>query len=562
MASRYLNTEQISNLLLEDEEEPFDESDDELGTGEQLVEQLDHNSDSEQSETDSEDEAESSSSEYYIGKDKQTKWFKNPPSQRTRQRAHNIVLHLPGPKGEAKNAKSQTDCFNLFFDKNVEDLILKHTNDYIDKIRTRFQRERDAKNLTGEELQAFFGLLMMSGVLRSSHLNFLDLWANDNTGIEFFSDVMTSRRFLFILRCLRFDDASSRETRLQLDKLAPVREFCDLMGENFKKHYTVSEYVTIDEQLPAFRGRFSGLVYMPSKPNKYGIKHHAMVDAKTAYLQTFEIYVGNQPDGPYKQPNDTVSIVNRLAEPIKGTGRNITLDNWYTSVPLAKDLLQHKLTLVGTLRKNKKELPSQFLPQKTSEVHSSKFGFCKDLTLVSYVPKKSKAVILLSTMHHDKAICEEDEKKPEIIKFYNMTKGGVDTNDKLCATYNVARRTKRWPMVIFFHLFNVAAINAYVIYNINNNSKTSRREFLKKTAVELVKSFKTKRAEIACLPRALKRRLQSDAEPSTSGSSSSGSKGRCHLCPRFKDRKTKTKCCKCNKFMCNEHITKVCDSCA
>ena len=47
--------------------------------------------------------------------------------------------------------------------------------------------------------------------------------------------------------------------------------------------------------------------------------------------------------------------------------------------------------------------------------------------MVSYVLKKNKAVILFSTMHHSISIVEEDPKKsPEIIKFYNETKIGVD----------------------------------------------------------------------------------------------------------------------------------------
>ncbi|CAG4959472.1 unnamed protein product [Parnassius apollo] len=85
MASRHLNLEQISNLLNEDEEEPFDESDDELGIGEHLAEQQNDNSDSEQRETDSEDEAGPSSSQYYIGRDKQTKWSQNSSNQRIKQ---------------------------------------------------------------------------------------------------------------------------------------------------------------------------------------------------------------------------------------------------------------------------------------------------------------------------------------------------------------------------------------------------------------------------------------------------------------------------------------------
>lgn len=32
--------------------------------------------------------------------------------------------------------------------------------------------------------------------------------------------------------------------------------------------------------------------------------------------------------------------------------------------------------------------------------------------------------------------------KPEMITFYNKTKGGVDTVDKICASYNVSRNMK------------------------------------------------------------------------------------------------------------------------
>ena len=41
-------------------------------------------------------------------------------------------------------------------------------------------------------------------------------------------------------------------------------------------------------------------------------------------------------------------------------------------------------------------------------------------------------------------------KKPEIVHFYNSTKVGVDTVDQLCGNYSVSRRTRRWPLCIFF----------------------------------------------------------------------------------------------------------------
>ena len=39
-----------------------------------------------------------------------------------------------------------------------------------------------------------------------------------------------------------------------------------------------------------------------------------------------------------------------------------TTDNWYTSVPLAEDLLKNKITLVGTMKKNKPDIPPEMRP--------------------------------------------------------------------------------------------------------------------------------------------------------------------------------------------------------
>ena len=59
--------------------------------------------------------------------------------------------------------------------------------------------------------------------------------------------------------------------------------------------------------------------------------------------------------------------------------------------------------------------------------------FTEDLTIVSYIPKPRKCVILISSMHADDAIdlTTGEKKKPEINIFYNKAKGGVDTLDQL-----------------------------------------------------------------------------------------------------------------------------------
>jgi hypothetical protein len=85
---------------------------------------------------------------------------------------------------------------------------------------------------------------------------------------------------------------------------------------------------------------------------------------------------------------------------------------------LKASLLKEKITFIGTVRNNKREIPAEFLPSKKREIQSSIFGHHKSATLVSYVPKKNKAVTVLSTMHHDNDICSET-KKPDLIMVYN-----------------------------------------------------------------------------------------------------------------------------------------------
>ena len=113
----------------------------------------------------------------------------------------------------------------------------------------------------------------------------------------------------------------------------------------------------------------------------------------------------------------------------------MTTDNYFTGVPLAKTMLQRKLTTVGTMKKCKKEIPECIKPAKSRETKTLVFGFNDQLTMVSYVPQKNEAAILLSTMHHEISIDEKDHKKrPEIIKFYNKMKIGVDLVDQMVRT--------------------------------------------------------------------------------------------------------------------------------
>ncbi|XP_050527851.1 piggyBac transposable element-derived protein 4-like [Daktulosphaira vitifoliae] len=501
-------------------------------------------------------------------KDKQTKWYKDAPPKNVRTRQRNFVLRLPGVKPTGRNANSILKCWNLFFADSMIDDIVKYTNIYLDKIRSKYTQKHMVRETSKSEINALFGLLYLAGVQRGNHLNLDDLWSNDGLSPEYFRAVMPKARFYILLRAMRFDDIGTRAQRKQFDKLAAIRSIFDEFVLRCENYYTVGANVTIDEMLESFRGRCSFRVYIPSKPNKYGIKIQALVDSSTFYTSKMEVYVGTQPDGPYKCENDPASVVKRLIAPITKTGRNITMDNWYNSIPLAIDLLKnHNTTVVGTLRKNKREIPLCFLDTKKRQLNSTMFDYDKDILLTSYVPKKNKNVLLISTMHEQGVIDPESEKrKPEVITYYNSTKSGVDCVDEMKGEYSVARISCRWPLTIFFSLMNIGGINSQIIFRENTGIYLSRRKFLKTLGKELTRPFMLERLQMPTLRTSTRQRIikltgYTKTEDEVPERSNIDHRPKCVFCPKRKNRKTMTKCVKCSVPICKEHTTSTCVSC-
>ena len=68
--------------------------------------------------------------------------------------------------------------------------------------------------------------------------------------------------------------------------------------------------------------------------------------------------------GLARETNQGTRVVFDFAEDINNSCQNITCDNFFTNLSLARKLLQKKLTLIGTMRKNKPELPTEFTVAK------------------------------------------------------------------------------------------------------------------------------------------------------------------------------------------------------
>lgn len=161
--------------------------------------------------------------------------------------------------------------------------------------------------------------------------------------------------------------------------------------------YSVSEYVTVDEMLKPFRGRCGFRVYMPKKLKKYDIKVICLTDSKTSYLVNAYIYTGKNSDGiglTQKEQEKPVAVQSliRLCKVIEGSNRNVTADNWFTSVDGIEQLRNMKLTYVGTMRKDKRAIPEEFQSNRRRPAVSTLYGFRDEMVVLSYVPTEKKQV--------------------------------------------------------------------------------------------------------------------------------------------------------------------------
>ena len=256
----------------------------------------------------------------FEGKDKTT-WDASPlprgtPSRRQgRAPRHQIVREAGGPRQSA-SFTSIPRTFSSFITDEIIREIVKMTNRYahqwIHDNESEWYQKR-YREVDDDEMRAFLGCLLLAGVYKSHGESYEQLWSDDQ-GRTIFGATMSLRRFQTILKFLRFDDKNTREQRRASDKLAPFREIWTMFVTRCRNNFTVGPNATIDEQLVSFRGRCLFKVYMPSKPDKYGIKVWVMCDSATAYASNLEIYMGKTGDHP--EAGQAARVVRSLSLPL------------------------------------------------------------------------------------------------------------------------------------------------------------------------------------------------------------------------------------------------------
>jgi hypothetical protein len=189
-----------------------------------------------------------------------------------------------------------------------------------------------------------------------------------------------------------------------------------------------------------------------------------------------------------------------LSDPIfHHIGMIIATDNWYTSIALALKLLEIGIYLFGTARTNKQGIPKDSVFKKTGRSKKARGEMSCERTPVEVSGKSfylyfiswmdNKPVHLISTFFTKFSEVKRAVKEkmtyighqliriPTIVQIYNISMGGTDYFDQLRSYYRTTVKIKVWQTRIFTHFLMVAAVNAHILYKLENNLKRGDKAY-------------------------------------------------------------------------------------
>lgn len=263
------------------------------------------------------------------------------------------------------------------------------------------------------------------------------------------------------------------------DRLWKVRPLLDIFQSKCKS-LVAEERLCIDEQMVPFKGRLDIKQYVKGKPNPWGIKIF-MLCGESGLVYDFLPYQGSTTkieDHIKQQYGVTGAIVLRLADRIpSGVGHKLFFDNYFTSLPLLREMLGKKIFAAGTVRSNRCEkCPLKAEKEmKKSGRGSSDCVVSADGNIAITRWMDNRTVTLASNFiaiededsvrRWNKAEkCYADVKRPAVIKAYNRSMGGVDKVDFLISLYRTTIRSRKWTLRMTFHFMNLAVVNAWLEY--------------------------------------------------------------------------------------------------
>lgn len=154
-------------------------------------------------------------------------------------------------------------------------------------------------------------------------------------------------------------------------------------------------------------------------------------------------------------------------------GHALYLDNFYTSVGIAEDLLEKNTYVTGTLRSNRVGNPAIVKNTPISLGESCIAHNNKKVIVTKW--KDKREILFVSTEHKSNYEGTTSRRvrtvkyKPAVQPRYNKYMRAIDKHDQLLSYYCCEHKTLRWYKKVIIHMIQICLVNGFLLYNKKNS---------------------------------------------------------------------------------------------
>lgn len=364
------------------------------------------------------------------------------------------------------NLKSPVDYFYKYFDDTLFDTMVTYTNLYHLQNNTRFE------NTNIKEIKKFVGIHIIMGNLSYPRIR---LYWDSKLCVNVVKNNMPYNRFSKLRTHIHFTDANQPN---ETDKFWKVRVLYDKIRHRCMQ-LSLETNLSIDEQIIPFKGQLSVKQYIKGKPCPWGIKLYALCGS-SGLLYDFILYQGptTEINSLHQQVfGQSAAVVIKLTERITNPNHQLYFDNYFSNYQLLQWLQNRYIYASCTARADRFAKPP-LLSDK--QIAKKERGFSQEIIsadgqVIMTRWLDNKCVTMASNFQSkgEEDTCKRWSKiekkylmlpRPEVIKQYNASMGGVDKLDFLISLYRTFIRSKKWTLRMFTHALDLACCNAWLEY--------------------------------------------------------------------------------------------------